>query len=117
MGIDQLLFPDSLSDLDPYPGRMSALTAVNFLLLGPAFLVRGLWGRHFYAPFIVVAIVSLISFLGFVYGSVRTGRELNSYPSASPRKRFNLVSGPCRSSKDGETMVGGSPNGRPARSP
>jgi PAS domain S-box-containing protein len=41
-GIDQLLFREPLGAVHtPHPGRMSAITAVNFLLLGNALLLLG----------------------------------------------------------------------------
>ncbi len=73
LGLDRLLFAATLSGAPADPGSLSVLTGLNFLLLGSAFLVRGLWGRHHFAPFVVVAIISFIAFLGFFYGSVDLG--------------------------------------------
>ncbi len=102
MGLDQFPFPDSLFHLTPYPGHISVLTATNFLLLGPALLVWGLWGRHYYAPFIGAALISFIAFLGFFYGSASVGTpEWFRYMALHTATGFLIVAGGALASPGG----------------
>jgi sigma-B regulation protein RsbU (phosphoserine phosphatase) len=76
-GIDQLLYhyPDSLAALSAHPGRISPITALDFSLLGLAFLlldhpirwrIERFWPEQYLASF--TAILSLISLLDLVLG-------------------------------------------------
>jgi PAS domain S-box-containing protein len=102
LGLDQFPFPDSLFNLTPYPGHISVLTATNFLLLGPALLVWGLWGRHYYAPFIGAALISFIAFLGFFYGSASLGTpEWFRYMALHTATGFLIVAGGALAARGG----------------
>lgn len=76
-GIDQLLFqyPEALAALSAHPGRISPITALDFALLGLAFLVldrpirwriERLWPEQYLASF--TAILSIISLLDLILG-------------------------------------------------
>ena len=69
--IDELFFRDTVSSATPYPGRMGVNTALNFVLMGIALLLlgrnsqRGTWLAHICST--VAAVVSLLSFVGYVF--------------------------------------------------
>jgi PAS domain S-box-containing protein len=70
LGIDQLLFKDTLTPENLYPGRMSPVTALNFCLLGFSLC---LLDRHQYRwpveGFSIIAIlISMLALSGYAYG-------------------------------------------------
>jgi PAS domain S-box-containing protein len=72
LGIDQLLFQDTLTPDNAYPGRMSPVTALNFSILGFALF---LLDRHQYRwpveVFSITALlISVLVLMGYVYGIV-----------------------------------------------
>ena len=69
-GIDQLLFQDTLTPDNAYPGRMSPVTALNFSLLGfSLFLLNGQkYRRLMEALSITALIISVLALLGYAYG-------------------------------------------------
>lgn len=71
-GIDLLLFRDKMrGEGQPYPGRMSLATGLNFLLIGTSLVILGRrfsWAR--YAPdilMLLVMFISLIAINGYLY--------------------------------------------------
>jgi PAS domain S-box-containing protein len=68
-GIDQLLLRDPYSAI--LPGRMSSITSLGFLLLGPALLLmkaRQLWGRRMSRSLgLLVGSIGFIALLGYSY--------------------------------------------------
>ncbi len=68
LSIDTLLVPDPSAS--PYPGRMAPASALNFSLLGIAFLpFRGRWGEYLReALVLVVMLTSLLAVVGYIYG-------------------------------------------------
>ncbi|KWT78335.1 PAS domain-containing sensor histidine kinase [Candidatus Magnetominusculus xianensis] len=72
LGIDQALFRDIPNVLmTPHAGRMSPLTAVNFVLAGTALLLTDVETRKGYRLSQIIAIVwgiiSMICFMGYLY--------------------------------------------------
>ena len=68
LGIDQLFVPDELAPVDP--GRMSFVTAVNYLLIGSALRLM-IYARNVrLAQILTIAagLLSLLAVLGYVYG-------------------------------------------------
>jgi len=70
LGIDQLLFKDTLTTASAHPGRMSLVTAVNFSLLGLSLLLldRRQYRRIVEASAIIALLISLLAFIGYAYG-------------------------------------------------
>lgn len=70
-GIDQLLFPDTDSVDTHNPGRMSPVTALNFMLVGAGLLLLRTETRRGYRPaeFLVIPIIiiSLLTLIGYLY--------------------------------------------------
>ena len=68
LGIDQALFRDPVHSL--YPGRMSPITAVNFLLLATVFLMpssrRGNYVKEGLA--LLLALSATLAIVGYIYG-------------------------------------------------
>ena len=75
LGIDRLVF-DASSDagITAHPGRMSAVSATCFALLGPAILLLDVEPGSGFRPsqvlFLTVAAIGLTSILGYVYGAI-----------------------------------------------
>jgi PAS domain S-box-containing protein len=72
LGIDQLLFRNRISPAGtPYPGRMGANTAANFLLLGAALLLRTARSRRWQGVAEALALaafaIALLALLGYAY--------------------------------------------------
>jgi len=69
-GIDQLLFKDTPTPENAYPGRMSLVTALNFSLLGFSLLLldRFQYRRLMEAFTITALIISVLALLGYAYG-------------------------------------------------
>ncbi|ACK65411.1 PAS/PAC sensor hybrid histidine kinase [Rippkaea orientalis PCC 8801] len=71
LGIDQWLFQDVTSLVNPYPGRMGVNTALNFVLMGMALLWLGknttqsIWLAHIFSS--IAAIISLLSLFGHLF--------------------------------------------------
>src|SRR5215204_2171969 len=70
LGIDQLLFKDSLTAANAHPGRMSLVTALNFSLLGFSLL---LLDHHPYRRLveffgITALLISVLALIGYAYG-------------------------------------------------
>ena len=71
LGIDQLLFQDTLAPLGTPPGRMAFMTALNFTLLAAALLLvdvetpTGKRPSHWLA--LVIAVNSCVAVLGYAY--------------------------------------------------
>lgn len=70
LGIDQLLFNDSGSG-DVYSGRMAPVTAVNFVLLGTAFVLLDRFRRYRAAQllFLIALLFALLAFIGYLYAA------------------------------------------------
>jgi len=69
LGIDQLFFQD-ISNLTGilYPGRMSPVTAVNFILLGAALVLKySGYFKTFQLFTIIVLLLSFFTFLGYLF--------------------------------------------------
>lgn len=70
-GLDQLLFTDGITPPEKAPGRMSAITAANFLLFGVTGLLPRRGGAIAGAFFTVLAtfglVISLVSVTGYLY--------------------------------------------------
>jgi PAS domain S-box-containing protein len=73
LGIDQLLFQDIRVIPAAHPGRMSLVTAVDFLLIGSALFLLDIETKRGYCPFQTLALVAgLLAFLaviGYFYGA------------------------------------------------
>lgn len=71
-GIDQLLFQDVRVIPATYPGRMSLVTALDFILIGGALFLLDVEIKHRYSPSQIFALMAgLIAFLaviGYFYG-------------------------------------------------
>ena len=69
-GIDQLLFQDTLTPENAYPGRMSMVTALNFSLLGSSLLLlyRQQYLRLLEVFVITALLISLFILSGYIYG-------------------------------------------------
>ncbi len=69
-GIDQLLFRDASNLGAVYPGRMSPITALNFLLLGSALLLDDIFHRDKTAqlPTLTASLFALFAVIGYLYG-------------------------------------------------
>lgn len=67
-GMDELLFRDPVGSL--YPGRMSPITAANFVLMGTAMLLPGFkWSDYAKESLaLVVALASTFAIVGYLYG-------------------------------------------------
>ncbi|MEG4811227.1 PAS domain S-box protein [Microcoleus sp. F8-D3] len=71
LGIDEWLFPDYVSSATPYPGRMAANTALNFVLMGLALLLLGqnsqrdTWLAQIFSS--VAALISLLGLFGYLF--------------------------------------------------
>jgi PAS domain S-box-containing protein len=70
LGIDQLLFKDTITAARAHPGRMSPVTALNISLLGFSLL---LLGYHRYQQLVEVfsttaLLISLLALMGYAYG-------------------------------------------------
>jgi len=70
LGFDQLLFKDASLLSGVYPGRMSPVTAFNFLLLGSALLILDIYHRYRMAQSLTLAagLLSLFAVIGYLYG-------------------------------------------------
>ena len=73
LGIDHLLFDDAgLSPGAPFPGRMAAMTGVNFILLTAALLLIDVETRGRKRPSnwlaLAIAVNSFLAILGYLYG-------------------------------------------------
>ncbi|HUQ45709.1 MAG TPA: ATP-binding protein [Gemmatimonadaceae bacterium] len=95
LGIDQLLFRAGAdAALTPTPGRMAAVTAFAFVLMGAALApVRrnGGWPAHaVQASAIAVAVLGLTSVLGYVYGAI-PGAGLGQGIQIAPHTAVALV--------------------------
>lgn len=80
-GIDQLLFTEPLGTTDDsYPGRMSPVSALNFILIGCALLFLETNGGTLPAQYLVIgaALVSAIALVGYVYG-VKSAYSISVY--------------------------------------
>ncbi|MDX2253393.1 MAG: PAS domain S-box protein [Nitrospira sp.] len=70
-GIDQLLFPDTDPVDTHHPGRMSPVSALNFILVGAALLLLRKETRRGYRPteflIIPIIIISLLTLIGYLY--------------------------------------------------
>jgi PAS domain S-box-containing protein len=83
LGIDRLVFPDAiLASADPRPGRMAALTALTFVVLGVALLLTGIRVHALHSAgqylALIAALSGLIGFQGNLYGE-STSSRLNPY--------------------------------------
>ena len=69
-GLNQLLFADNTPVTnDTLPGRMSAVTSLNFIIIGGALFLKGqIRPALEEAAAVVVAILGFIAILGYVYG-------------------------------------------------
>lgn len=69
-GIDQLLFRDTLTAENAYPGRMSPVTALNFSVLGFALFI--LDRRQYWWPVevfgLAALLISVLALIGYAYG-------------------------------------------------
>ncbi|HEY9620377.1 MAG TPA: PAS domain S-box protein [Crinalium sp.] len=72
LGIDQLLFQDVATPYNPHPGRMGDITALNFLLVGIAFLLllRNTVWADWVAQLLscLTAFVGLLPLVGYLFG-------------------------------------------------
>lgn len=72
LGISLLLFKEQITAVSP-PSRMAATTALNFLLLGLAFILQDIEsgrGRRHSEPFILLSVfLSLTAVIGYIYGN------------------------------------------------
>jgi len=72
LGIDQLLFVDSATAANAYPGRMAVATALNFVMIATALLLnrppaRGVASTVAAIQAVLVMLSSYIAILGYVY--------------------------------------------------
>lgn len=69
-GIDQLLFRDTLTPENAYPGRMPPVTALNFSMLGFALLIldrhRYRWPVEVFG--LAALLISVLALIGYAYG-------------------------------------------------
>ena len=83
-GIDQLLVRDTAAHETSQPGRMSPITALNFVLVGSAFLLLNVETRRGYRPaqFLVLLplFLSILGLIGYIY-SVPALHRVNPYSS------------------------------------
>jgi len=70
LGIDQLLVGDTARPDNPFPGRMAPITALNFSLLGIAFLLIDRPRQYYAAQLLAViaGLFALFGLLGYLYG-------------------------------------------------
>ncbi len=85
LGIDQFLYTDSQTPADKAPGRMSAITALEFLLFGAAYCVTSLKSsRAGNICFVVLTalglVIALTALIGYLY---ETPTLYNPVPAAS----------------------------------
>lgn len=66
-GVDNLLFADTDTPVDQFPGRPSFGTAFNFVLLGSALLLTGIRSARLVSPLLAVAafLISLLALYGY----------------------------------------------------
>jgi len=74
LGIDQILFKESSTAvLTNSPGRMALNTSINFILIGFVLLITGakavFWSYLSQILIILEGIISLLSFVGYLYGA------------------------------------------------
>lgn len=71
-GIDQLLFSEPAGAiLTPYPGRMSTITATNFVLTGGALLLmEARFWAAVQAAALAVAVSALLPLAGYMFGNL-----------------------------------------------
>lgn len=71
LGIDEWLFRDVVSSTTPYPGRMGVNTALNFVLMGVALLLLGMYSqRYIWLAQIcstIAALISLLALFGHIF--------------------------------------------------
>ncbi len=84
-GTDQLLFREAPGAVQtPHPGRMSAISAINFVLLGGALLLLGTarpaLRRTMEALALAAGLAALLALVGYAYGS-QTLYQLVGYSS------------------------------------
>jgi diguanylate cyclase (GGDEF)-like protein/PAS domain S-box-containing protein len=85
LGIDELLFRDN-GFTALFPGRMSPITAFNFLLLGLAILLLDVAGRYRAAQLfaLTASFTGLLALLGYLYGEASLYRLANFTAIALP---------------------------------
>lgn len=78
LGIDRWVFPFVPPEGSPFPGRMGANTALNFLLIGAALLALDLprrgFGRFAEIATAVAMTVAFIGFISYLYGVTALSR-------------------------------------------
>lgn len=92
LGIDELPFKDDLSSIDTgAPGRMSAPTAISFLLLSATILLEGRWSdRSRQRLAVIVLALGLSVFLSYPF-SLAYGGSLFSYTGMALHTSLLLV--------------------------
>src|SRR5258706_4731782 len=93
-GIDQWIFARQPTYADPYPGRMSIIGAVNFILVGLALLLLDIKIRHdtYPAQWLALAAGSLafLALVGYLYG-VESLYSVGSYSSIALHSALNFT--------------------------
>ena len=91
-GMDELLFRDPVRSL--YPGRMSPITAANFVLMGTAMLLpRFKWSDYAKESLaLMVALASTFAIVGYLYGvPALYGAVSNSYSAMALHTGVNFL--------------------------
>ena len=91
-GIDQLLFRDELTPLNPHPGRMSPATALNLLLLGCALLlIDNRWSNWLNEALAITALmIAAVAVFGYIYG-VSSLYQIGVYSSIALHTALTFV--------------------------
>ena len=94
IGVDEIVFRDTSSPI--YPGRMSPMTAVSFLLLGCALLLpdRGSLFRASQGAVLLAATGSLVALCGYLYG-VRSLYSVGPYSTMALHTAVGMFAACC----------------------